>query len=1356
MNGKPLLHQISASAVRDICPGPAAGAVWPGRQHGPGGQPRGVLLLLVLSMLSLFMVLGIMFVVMSSRARTMARALANTTLSAAEATLPTDRLLDHAAMLLIRGPQASTAADRQPAALGLPEAANPPGEEPAEDPTRALVFESLLVDQYGTTPPLEAELVEIADAGPVCTLTIDFPESAEFALAELSGRVLSLLPVGAAATSHRILRAQAGDEHPEGKNRIRLCVSHLGPQFPRSADGRVFVLPSAGTKVIVSSRAHSSPGAARNESWDGFDDANPFLAHVEPDPAAPSRQIVFRPSMFKVEAAAGLNDEDESDDDLDGDKVDDRADNDNDGVFDGWFFDPGLPEIVSPRTGLPIAIHMSCLIVDMDGRLNVNAHGSVNDLLSRADVVPFGSGYGPAEIDGGAVFRSLAASSGDSCSDNPWMNLLLGARAGSTLYSGSAPRPGDRLMPLQYADGTALEGRYGWKGNADSTPIGGVGSRDRLGLVVPMPGFNDRADEVAADGILNLAAVPAANRSWAVDLHGRLQTRANRDQNPAKAPVPTLTYAKADVSDEFLDQPYEISLDYRRRRTGLHDPGTSGTEVSLVADNPFSPAEFERVLRPYDPDSPTLPERLSGLLGSQAEAARMVVTTDGWDTPNIVGEAAQRIYDWFSAVPTAVLHEHFATAGEWAEVERGERLPNNLIPAEFAAGLRMDVARPVGGSAGQRRLFFKDLYMAAVALSVPAGENPSAEVARNCGQWAANVIEYQDADSTMTRFEYDLRPLDGWDVDGDPLTAETDSGTAWGAERPEVVITQTLAWDEKEKQDGEGEDEDEDEHENGDEENEGGTAAGRKQGELYVVLHHPWDGRLGTGQPGSAEPVDPNLAGPEGPGYVDLGRKTPSGSGIWRLRCGDTFSFPVVGTSLGANQWLFLKPEGPSKKGVQVPGSDSTRLIASIPGLQARLPEQTGEGMLAPRSTWVSLERLADPRAPHDARLNPYLIVDALAVFVADRTEKDDDKADDDEGKQDDGEAGGDSETAEPEARSPDEQFTACRRNSGWAQQHEERKFEEDQTPAMTAEWEGDPRWFSWPNRPLASPAELILVPGFTSLKVNDETYSGDKGMLYDYVADPDDGIYLPDIIPGDKLVALEVFTVPSRFAGSRQTVDRSARYWDALKEMHVGFYGDINSQVKAPFEHNELSTGREPGRVNLNTITSDAVWEAVVQGTVPRISDADPVQPPYGLVRGRTSGTSPSDAGFAELVSTGSAGTLNPAKTTGQLLSLSGVNERPTLVINGSSSIPDAAINPAHAFHTAMRLSNIATNRSHIFGIWITLRTMETTADGGVDRDSVGFQRMFLLFDRSQPLAFESGLDHNVRDGIILQRVLH
>jgi len=1282
------------------------------RRRTPHGQPRGVLLLVVLSMLSLFMVLGITFVVMSGRTRAMARALANTRQAAEEATLPAGRLLDHAAMLLIRGPQV-TAADRQPRELGRT------GDEPTEDPARALVFESLLEDQYGTTAPLEGTLDEIVDAGPVCRLTVTLSPSAEYRLAELSGRVVSLLPVGAAATSHRILRAEAG---PPGG--VRLCVSHVGPQFPRSPDAPGYVLPAVGTKVIISSRAHSSDGASMNEPWDGFDEANPFLAHVEPEPAKPSRQVVIRPSMFKIEAALALADQDPDNDDLDGDKVDDRADNDNDGVFDGWFFDPAMPRIVSPRTGLPVAIHMSCLVLDMDGRLNVNAHGSVNDLLYRADTVPFGSGYGPAEIDGGAVFRSLSAASANPCGDDPWMNVLLGARAGDTLYAGVGPRPGDRLMPLQFAAGTAIEGRYGWRANSDSSPIRGVAERSALADVVAMPGVNGNADPVAADGILNLAAVPPVNRGWAVDLHGRLQRRATRGGSP----VPTLAYQKADISDEFLDQPYEMGLDYRKRRTGLHDPATSGTAASAVADNPFSPAEFERILRPYDPDSPTLPERLAALLGSQAEAARLVVTTDSWDTPDIVGEAAERIYGWFSAVPTGVLHEHSPTEAAWADIEEGRRCPNNLLPAEFAAGLRMDVARPVAGPL-QRRLFFKDLYMAAVALSVPAGENPSAEVAGRCGQWAANVIEYQDADSTMSRFEYDVRPLDGWDVDGDPATAEPDSGLTWGAERPEVVITQTLAWEDE------------------------------SDAELFVVLHHPWDGRLGDGPAGSAEPVAPELAGGGGPDSVDMGRQAPaSGDGIWRLRCGNTFAFPAAGSSLGANQWMFLKPEAVSKKGIEVPASDPARRVVSIPGFRATLPPAGGPGSLTPRSTFVYLERLADPGAAHDDATNPYLIVDALSVFVADRSH-DDEEPDDGEGDEDDEDA--DDEDEDDEERHPNEQFTFCRRNSGWAQQHEERPFSRAQgpKPAMTAEWDGDPRWFSWPNRPLASPAELILVPGFISLQVRDATHSDGRGMLYDYVADPDDGQYLPDLIPGDKLVALEVFTVPSRFAGVRQTVDRTAPYWNTLKRLRIGFYGNEAAAFRSPFEHNELTIGREPGRVNLNTITSDAVWEAVVQGTVPRIAgeDASLPEPPYphGLVRARTSGTVPTTPRFAELVSTGSTGTHYPAKTTGQLLSLSGVNERPTLVVNGTTSIPDAAINPLHAFYTAMRLSNLATNRSHVFGVWITLRTMETTADGEVDRDTVEFHRMFFLFDRSRPLAFESGRDHNVRDGIILQRVL-
>ena len=231
---------------------------------------------------------------------------------------------------------------------------------------------------------------------------------------------------------------------------------------------------------------------------------------------------------------------------------------------------------------------------------------------------------------------------------------------------------------------------------------------------------------------------------------------------------------------------------------------------------------------------------------------------------------------------------------------------------------------------------------------------------------------------------------------------------------------------------------------------------------------------------------------------------------------------------------------------------------------------------------------------------------------------------------------------------------------------------------------------------------------------------------------------------------------MPSRFAGTRQSIDRTAPYWDALARHAVGFAGDAAASYRAPFDGNELHVGREPGRVNLNTISSDAVWEAVVQGTVPRIDERRDRSPyAHGLVRARTSGTVPTTGRFAELASTGTAGTISPAKTTGQVLGLSGVEVRPTLVLNGTNAIADASLNPAHAYHTAIRLSSLATHRSHVFGIWITLRTIDTVPGGGVDRETVSLHRMFLLYDRSRPVAFEPGRDHNVRDGIILERVL-
>ena len=56
--------------------------------------------------------------------------------------------------------------------------------------------------------------------------------------------------------------------------------------------------------------------------------------------------------------------------------------------------------------------------------------------------------------------------------------------------------------------------------------------------------------------------------------------------------------------------------------------------------NPFTPGELERVLRPFDPDCSTLPPRLAALLSDLDGSARRLITTDSWDVTCKVGPAA--------------------------------------------------------------------------------------------------------------------------------------------------------------------------------------------------------------------------------------------------------------------------------------------------------------------------------------------------------------------------------------------------------------------------------------------------------------------------------------------------------------------------------------------------------------------------------------------------------------------------------------------------------------------------------------------------------------------------------------------
>jgi hypothetical protein len=170
---------------------------------------------------------------------------------------------------------------------------------------------------------------------------------------------------------------------------------------------------------------------------------------------------------------------------------------------------------------------------------------------------------------------------------------------------------------------------------------------------------------------------------------------------------------------------------------------------------------------------------------------------------------------------------------------------------DVAAGLQFDLNRPLDYPsvppsllASIKETYCRHLYSLLVALGQPANQATA--------QWVANVCDFRDPDSTLTRFRYDTNPADGWNV--------ADSTEVFGCERPEVVITETIAWDDK----------------------------------LSIVLLHPWDAKLVDNQTVDdqtqfdlTEAIDPALglvsATAAKRNVVDLGRRVERGIHVARV-----------------------------------------------------------------------------------------------------------------------------------------------------------------------------------------------------------------------------------------------------------------------------------------------------------------------------------------------------------------------------------------------------------------------------------------------------------------------------------------
>ena len=195
---------------------------------------------------------------------------------------------------------------------------------------------------------------------------------------------------------------------------------------------------------------------------------------------------------------------------------------------------------------------------------------------------------------------------------------------------------------------------------------------------------------------------------------------------------------------------------------------------------------------------------------------------------------------------------------------------------------------------------------------------------------------------------------------------------------------------------------------------------------------------------------------------------------------------------------------------------------------------------------------------------------------------------------------------------------------------------------------------------------------------------------------------------------------VPSKYAGTQVSLDPNTLGTEP------GF--------APPF--NVISTYREPGRVNLNTIEHEEIWDSVMNG----------------MPGDETAHQGPN---YSTLSSHTFHGAGEVSSVDGNPLSMPLL--RSTLSFEGSSDT-----NPFLRYQPINRMGNLVTNRSNVYAVWMTLGFFETDREGNVSSPPVEAggsnrerHRAFYIIDRSIPVGYENGHDHNTEDVFRVKRYI-
>ncbi|PQO38166.1 hypothetical protein [Blastopirellula marina] len=368
--------------------------------------------------------------------------------------------------------------------------------------------------------------------------------------------------------------------------------------------------------------------------------------------------------------------------------------------------------------------------------------------------------------------------------------------------------------------------------------------------------------------------------------------------------------------------------------------------------------------------------------------------------------------------------------------------------------------------------------------------------------------------------------------------------------------------------------------------------------------------------------------------------------------------------------------------------------------------------------------------------------------------------------------------------------------------------------------------WLHWANGPFVSKYDLMMVPSSSPQRLLYEyslvrTNGGSEIEPYNVAGTPSgDDVnrffapytYLLNFFHGSKTYNLtgsssvdqksaqlarifDFVTVPSRYNGTQK--------WFAAANFNAST-DDNDARADYMFPFNRRSMFREPGKINLNTIPAEKVYNAIFDptfwqnGNFVNFPTWDVFQASrQGYDTGNAAqfpsrfGNPFRSAASSEMVPDLSGGNANALKVAPvdatilrsrdplqQISGIAGDEQKPLFDLRLSNSTPGnmqanhyrTDDNPMLRYQAYQRLGNIAGTQSNVFAVWITIGYFEvepTTVDAehpdgwqlgqelGIDTGEIERHRAFYIIDRSIPVGYLPGEDLNVEDTIMLRRFI-